>query len=76
MSTKQKEIIQRLATKHNLPLSKIESIINYQFKFVGEIIKKGKFKAVRLPYFGKFSVNKGRLQHIQDKKDGIISSKQ
>lgn len=76
MSTKQKEIIQRLATMHNLPLSKIESIINYQFKFVGEIIKKGKFKAVRLPYFGKFSVNKGRLQHIQDKKDGIISSKQ
>tara|TARA_B100001093_G_scaffold132437_7_gene125076 strand:+ start:2484 stop:2714 length:231 start_codon:yes stop_codon:yes gene_type:complete len=76
VSTKQKEIIQRLATKHNLPLSKIESIINYQFKFVGEIIKKGKFKAVRLPYFGKFSVNKGRLQHIQDKKDGIISSKQ
>ena len=76
MSTKQKEIIQRLATKYSLPLSKIESIINYQFKFVGEIIKKGEFKTVRLPYFGKFSVNKGRLQHIQDKKDGIISSKQ
>jgi len=75
VSTKRKEIIQRLATKHNLPLSKIEEIVNYQFKFVSEVIKRGKFEAVRLPYFGKFSVKKGRLKHIQDKKDGTTNSK-
>tara|TARA_Y100000361_G_scaffold144845_1_gene153354 strand:- start:6849 stop:7076 length:228 start_codon:yes stop_codon:yes gene_type:complete len=75
VSTNKKEIIQRIATKHNLPLSKIEEIINYQFKFVSEIIKKGDFEAVRLPYFGKFSVKKERLKHIQDKKDGTTNSK-
>jgi nucleoid DNA-binding protein len=75
VSTSKKEIIQRIATKHNLPLSKIEEIVNYQFKFVADIIKKGNFESVRLPYFGKFSVKAGRLKHIQNKKDGIINSK-
>ena len=69
MSTNKKEIIQRIATKHNLPLSKIEEIINYQFKFVSEIIKKGDFEAVRLPYFGKFSVKQSRLKHINKNKN-------
>jgi nucleoid DNA-binding protein len=75
MSNIRKSLIQKLATKHNLPLSKIEEIVNYQFKFVSNIIKKGEFEAVRLPYFGKFSVKKGRLQHIQNKKDGITNNK-
>jgi len=68
-----KKIIQKLATKHNLPLSKVEEIINHQFKFVAKIIKEGKFESVRLPYFGKFSVHKGRLKHIQ--KNGTTNSK-
>jgi nucleoid DNA-binding protein len=65
MSTKQ-NLIQKIATKHNLPLSKVEEIINYQFKFVARTIKKGDFQAVRLPYFGKFSAKKERIKHIQD----------
>ena len=72
---KDKKIIQKLATKHNLPLSKVEEIVNYQYKFIADIIKEGNFESVRLPYFGKFSVNKGRLKHIQNKKDGTINSK-
>lgn len=68
-----KKIIQKLATKHNLPLSKVEEIVNHQFKFVAKIMKEGKFESVRLPYFGKFSVNKGRLKHIQ--KNGTTNSK-
>ena len=75
MNSIRKSLIQKLATKHNLPLSKIEEIANYQFRFVSNIIKEGKFDAVRLPYFGKFSVKKGRLQHIQNKKDGITNNK-
>lgn len=66
-------MIQKLANKYNLPLSKIEEIVNYQYKFAADIIKKGKFEDVRLPYFGKFSVNKGRLKHIQ--KNGTTNSK-
>ena len=66
-----KIIIQILATKYNLPLQKIENIINSQFKFVEKIIKKGKFDSIRLPYFGKFSVNPNRVKHINKlKKNG------
>jgi len=54
-----------LANKYNLPLSKVEQIINFQFKFVEKVMKEGKFEGVRLPYFGKFHVNKNRLKHIK-----------
>lgn len=60
-----KDYIYLLATKYNLPLSKVEEIINYQFKFVERVMKAGKFEGVRLPYFGKFHVNKNRLKHIK-----------
>ena len=60
-----KDFIYLLATRYNLPLSKIEQIIDYQFKFVEKGMKEGKFEGVRLPYFGKFYVNKNRLKHIK-----------
>ena len=59
-----KIIIQTLATKYNLPLKKIEEIVNHQFKFVESIMKKGDFDSVRLPYFGLFSVNPKRVKHL------------
>ena len=59
-----KVIIQILATKYNLPLKKVEDIVNSQFKFVDKIMKKGNFEGIRLPYFGKFSVNPNRVKHI------------
>ena len=55
-----------MATKYNLPLSKVEEIIDYQFKFTARIIRKGDFEAVRLPYLGRFSAKKGRIKHVQD----------
>lgn len=64
-----KVIIQILATKYNLPLKKIEEIVNHQFKFVEQIMKKGDFDSVRLPYFGKFSVNPKRVKYINKLKD-------
>jgi len=64
-----KVIIQTLATKYNLPLKKIEEIVNYQFKFVEQIMKKGDFDSVRLPYFGLFSVNPKRVKHLTDLKN-------
>ena len=60
-----KDFIYLLATRYNLPLSKIEQIIDYQFKFVEKVMKEGKFEGVRLPYFGKFYVNKNRLKHVK-----------
>ena len=69
MKRNKEAIIQYLATKYNLPLSKIKEIIEYQFKFVSTTMKKGKFEAIRLPYFGKFSVNPNRVEHINKKKN-------
>ena len=64
MSKNRNSIIHMLATKYNLPLKKIEQMINYQFKFTKRIIKKGDFDSIRIPYFGKFSVKPNRIKHI------------
>tara|TARA_B110000908_G_C10157822_1_gene404507 strand:- start:514 stop:735 length:222 start_codon:yes stop_codon:yes gene_type:complete len=64
MSQIKNEIIYKLATKYNLPISKVEEIVNFQFKFVKNVMAKGSFEAVRLPYFGKFSAKKERINHI------------
>ena len=64
MLKNKKEIIYSLANKYNLSLKKTEEIISYQFKYVTKIMKEGKFETIRLPYFGKFSVNANRVKHI------------
>jgi len=62
----QKVILQKLATKYNLPIQKVEEVVNYQFKYVSSIIKSGNFESVRLPYLGKFHVLPGRLKYLRD----------
>ena len=70
MMSKNKDlIIYYLANKYDLPLSKIEKMINHQFKYIEKIMKKGDFETIRLPYFGKFSVNPNRVKHINRLKD-------
>lgn len=69
MTKSKKEIIQTLATKYNLPLQKVEDIINTQFKYVSKIMGVGDFDSVRLPYFGKFSSKKERRDIITKKKN-------
>lgn len=66
--TNDKIIIQKLATKYNLPLNKVEDIVYYQFKFVAKIIKNGDFQSIRLPYFGKFHAKKSRIAHVNELK--------
>ena len=36
----------------------------YQFKYASKIMKEGDFEAIRLPYFGKFSVNPNRVKYL------------
>jgi len=62
-------IIYKLANKYNLPLSKIKQIVEYQFGYVNKIMKEGNFDTIRLPYFGKFSVNNKRVKHINKLKN-------
>jgi nucleoid DNA-binding protein len=64
MAKSKKEIIQTLATKYNLPLEKIERIINSQFKYVAKVMSGGEFDSIRLPYFGKFHSKKERRDII------------
>ncbi len=65
--SKEKVIIQKLATKYNLPLQKVEEIVYYQFKYVVNIMKKGDFATIRLPYFGAFSAKSERIAHLNEK---------
>jgi nucleoid DNA-binding protein len=76
VSKNQKQIIQKLATKYNLPLKKVEDIVMHQFKYVARIMEKGNFDAVRIPYFGKFSSNKKRRDYITALKDGSDNNRQ
>ena len=64
MIRNKEEIIYYLANRYELPIKTVERIVTYQFKFVSEVMTKGLFETVRLPYFGKFSVNEGRVKHI------------
>ena len=64
MSKSKKEIVQVLATKYNLPLEKVEKIINSQFKYVAKIMSEGNFDSITLPYFGRFYSKKERRDNI------------
>jgi len=64
MIKNKEELIYHLANKYDLPLKKVKQIIEHQFEFVEKIMKKGNFDSIRLPYFGKFTVNPKRVEHI------------
>ena len=65
-----KIIINKLATKYNLPLQVVTRIVDHQFKFIVKIMKEGNFDAIRLPYFGKFSAKKQRIKYIKELSNG------
>lgn len=65
---KEKIIIQKLASKFNLPLAKIEEIVYHQFKYTAKIMKEGNFQSIRLPYFGKFYAKKSRIAYLNELK--------
>ena len=67
MVRNKQEIVYFLANKYDLPIQEVEEIVNHQFKFVAKVMKEGNFDTIRLPYFGKFTVNKDRLKHINEK---------
>lgn len=75
MARDKKEIIEYLADKYDLSIEDIEKIVNYQFKFVSKIMAKGEFDTIRIPYLGKFIVNKNRVKHINRLKNEKNSKK-
>ena len=75
MVRNKKDLIYFLADKYNLTIKEVERIVTYQFKFVAKIMSKGDFETIRLPYFGKFSVNSKRVKYINKLKNGISKKK-
>jgi nucleoid DNA-binding protein len=75
MVRNKEEIIYYLSNKYDLPIYIVRKIINFQFKFVAKQMKKGDLDSIRLPYFGKFSVNKNRVKHIKRLKSEKIIKK-
>ena len=75
MEKNREEIIYHLANKYNLTIKQVEDIIKHQFKFVGKIMAEGEFDTVRIPYFGKFTVNINRVKHINRLKNEKDSKK-
>ena len=66
---KEKVIIQKIASEHNLPLQKVEEAVYFQFKYVSDVMRAGKFESIRLPFLGKFHVNPGRLRYLNERPD-------
>ena len=64
MTKNKKEIIYYLANKYNLPLKTIDKITNHQFKYISKIMSLGNFDSIRIPYFGKWSVNPTRVKYL------------
>ena len=63
------KIIEELSIKYNLPKPIIEKVVRDQFKFTAEVIAKGEFRPMRLPYLGVFGVKPGRLEKLNKKKE-------
>tara|TARA_R110002020_G_scaffold447227_1_gene659585 strand:- start:452 stop:691 length:240 start_codon:yes stop_codon:yes gene_type:complete len=64
MARNRKEIIYFLANKYDIPLKQVEKVVNSQFKYAAIVMKHGNFATVKLPYFGKFTVNENRVKYI------------
>ena len=67
-SRDREEIVRKLSYKYDIPIKVVNNIVNYQFKYIADTMKKGNFDTIRLPYFGKFTVNKSRIKHINNLK--------
>ena len=76
MIKNKKEIIYYLANKYNLPLNTIDKMINHQFKYIAKIMSLGGFDSIRIPYFGKWSVNPNRVKHLTAMKEHKESEKE
>lgn len=58
------EIEKHIADLHGLTQKEVSDVWRSQFALVERTIEEGDFEGVRLPYFGKFYVRAGRVDHI------------
>lgn len=61
-----REIIKNIVETDGGSVAETTHIIEHCLKYVRKHIEKGEFSTIRLPYFGKFSVNPKRLQNLNN----------
>ena len=64
-----KKILERLSIEFKLPEHIIEKIVRHPYKFQLDMMKSGKLKPFRHPYFGVFAVKPYRLKYVTDKRN-------
>ena len=69
MEDRRKEIIYFLANRYNISLQDAEEIVGFQFKFIAKRMASGVDNTIRLPYFGKFTIDKKRVMHLNRLKE-------
>ena len=60
-------LIEKLSSKYHLSKKEIQEVVDYQFRFIANVISDGKFNAVRLPYFGIFKPNLKQKRHLDER---------
>ena len=65
-----KDLIEQLAEKYDLPDFVVESIVKSQFKFDQDKMEEGECAKVRLHHFGVFKVKPKRLYIINNETEG------
>jgi len=65
MSKVPSRVYSDIAKKHGLTDSIVEHIVNHQFRFVVNTMKKRKYESIRLHYLGVFGVEAKRLYFIK-----------
>ena len=54
----------KLADFHSISVEEVRKVWKSQFALVEQVMKKGDFEAIRLPYFGRFYVKPGRVEKL------------
>lgn len=61
--------VKQLSDKYKLPEIVIELIVQSQFIFTREVIKKGELKSIRLPQLGIFAISERKVNNYKRKKE-------
>lgn len=61
--------IKELSDRYKLPEIVIELIVQSQFNFTREVIKRGELKSVRLPQLGIFAISERKVNNYKRKKE-------
>lgn len=67
-SVNKRAIFKDIARKLNVSMGEVELAVSSQFSFVREVMRKGDFEQVRLPFFGRFWVKPARKAYLDRNK--------